>query len=286
MSLARPQHVQRPLRHVGQRIGLVRRHRIADAGLHVAPPAVIGAGEANQMRAPGVVARQPHRLHHGFGAGHVERDLVEAGNRAQPFDVVGDDGVVGAEHGPERMRALFGLGDALLVEVVAEDVDAVGAGQVVEDIAVDIGDGDAGRGLHEGAGAEMLAHQAAVLERHAVGFGELQVGDVLGRLRRHLPALGVTVLIDAGEAEEAVLALRGDIGRARRRSGRNRRYRIRNAAPAARPSWTFWNVRPASGAWPATAPAAPAIWGRSPRRRQSQRRTATESEGANPCHQR
>ena len=59
----------------------------------------------------------------------------------------------------------------------------------------------------------MLAHQPAVLERHPVGFGELQVGDVFGRLRRHLPALGVTVLVDAGEPEEAVLALRGDIGR-------------------------------------------------------------------------
>ena len=134
---ARPQHMQRPLRHVGKRIGLVRRHRIADAGLHVAPPAMIGAGEANQMRAPGVVAREPHRLHHGFGAGHVERDFVEPGNLAQPLDVVGDDGMIGAEHRAERMRALLGLGDALLVEVVAEDVDAVGAGQVVGDIAVD-----------------------------------------------------------------------------------------------------------------------------------------------------
>ena len=167
---ARAQHVQRPLRHVGQRIGLVRRYRIADAGLHVAPPAVIGAGEANQMRTFGVIARQPHRLHHGFGAGHVERDFVEPGNLAQPLHVVGDDGMIGAEHRAERVRALFGFRDALLVEVVAEDVDAVGAGQVVGHIAVDIGDGDAGGGLHEGAGAEMLPHQPAVLERHPVGF--------------------------------------------------------------------------------------------------------------------
>ena len=71
---------------------------------------------------------------------------------------------------------------------------------------------------HEGAGAEMLAHQPAVLERHPVGFGELQVGDAARRLRRHLPALGVTVLIEAGEPEEAVLALHRDIRPARRRS--------------------------------------------------------------------
>ena len=213
--LARAQHVQRPLRHVGQRIGLVRRHRIADAGLHVAPPAVIGAGEANQMRALGVVARQPHRLHDRFGAGHVERDFVEAGNLAQPLHVLGDDGMVGAEHGAERVRALLGFRDALLVEVVAKNVDAVGAGQVVEHIAVDIGDGDAGGGLHEGAGAEIFPHQPAVLERHPVAFGELQVGDVRRRLGRHLPALGVALLIEAGEPEEGVLALHGDVaGRA------------------------------------------------------------------------
>ena len=77
---ARAQHAQRVLRHVVQGVGLARRHRIADAGLHVAPPAVIGAAEAHQMRAARVVAREPHRLHHRLGAGHVERHLVEAGN--------------------------------------------------------------------------------------------------------------------------------------------------------------------------------------------------------------
>ena len=123
--------------------------------------------------------------------------------------------MVGTEHGPERMGALLGRGDALLVKIVAEDVDAVGAGQVVEHIAVDIGDGDAGGGLHEGAGAEILPHQPAVLERHPVAFRELQVRDVRRRLRRHLPALGVALAIEAGEAEEGVLALHGDVaGRA------------------------------------------------------------------------
>ena len=59
----------------------------------------------------------------------------------------------------------------------------------------------------------MLAHQAAVLERHPVGFGELQVGDALRRLRRHLPALGVALLVEAGEPEEAVLARHRDVSR-------------------------------------------------------------------------
>ena len=173
---------------------------------------MIGTGKTNQVRTFGVVARQPHRLHDRLGAGHVERDFVEPGDFAQPLHVLGDDGMIGAEHGAERVGALLGFRDALLVEIVAEDVDAVGAGQVVGHIAVDIGDGDAGRGLHERAGAEIFAHQPAVRERHPVAFGELQVGDARCRLGRHLPALGVARLIEAGEPEEGVLALHGDIG--------------------------------------------------------------------------
>ena len=59
----------------------------------------------------------------------------------------------------------------------------------------------------------MLAHQPRVLERHPVGFGEFQVGNPRRRFRRHLAAPGVTVLIDAGEPEEAVLALHRDVRR-------------------------------------------------------------------------
>ena len=59
----------------------------------------------------------------------------------------------------------------------------------------------------------MLADQPAVLKRHPVGLGELQVGDARRGLRRHLPAAGEPVLVDAGEPEEAVLALGGDRGR-------------------------------------------------------------------------
>jgi hypothetical protein len=120
-----------------------------------------------------------------------------------------------AEHRAKRVGAGFGLGDAFLVEVVAEDVDAVGAGQVVEHVAVDVGDGDAGRGFHEGAGAEIFLHQPAVLERDTVGLGELQVGDAFGCLGRQRPALGKAFAIELAEAEEGVLALGGD---GRRRS--------------------------------------------------------------------
>ena len=165
------------------------------------------------MRALGVIARQPHRLHHGFGAGHVERDFVEPGNVADAPDVVGDDGMIEAEHRAERFGALLALGDTLLIEVVAEDVDAVGAGEVVEHVAVDIGDGDAGGLRHERGGAEIFLHQLRELERHAIGAGELQVGDLGDGFRRHLPSLGEALGIEFGERKEGVLALGSDFRR-------------------------------------------------------------------------
>ena len=46
------------------------------------------------------------------------------------------------------MGALFRGGDAILVEIVAEDIDAVGAGQVVEGF-FEAGDGMRGGALRE-----------------------------------------------------------------------------------------------------------------------------------------
>ena len=118
---------------------------------------MVGAAEAHQVRAARVVARQPHGLHDGLGAGHVERHLVQARDRAQPRDVVGDDRVVGPEHRAEVARpAPLPCVDALLVEVVAEHVDAVGAGQVEKPVAVEVGDRDAVGGAQEGAAGQVL----------------------------------------------------------------------------------------------------------------------------------
>ena len=101
----RPQHAQRILGHFLQRIGLVRGHRIADARLHVAPPAVIGAAEADQVGPAGVVTREPHGLHHRLRPRHVERDFVEPGNFLQAFHVVGNHRMIGAEHRAELAHA-------------------------------------------------------------------------------------------------------------------------------------------------------------------------------------
>ena len=150
------EHAQRILRHIGEGISLARRHRIADARLNVAPPAVIGTAEPDQMGAARVIARQAHRLHHRFGARHVERHFVEPRDLAQALDVVSNHRMIGAEHRPEIADALRAALDAFLIEIVPEEVDTIGACQVVEAVAVEIGKGHAGRRLHERGGRQCL----------------------------------------------------------------------------------------------------------------------------------
>ena len=208
----RAQHVQRFLGHFRKRIGLVRRQRIADARLHVAPPAVIGAAEAYQVAAPRVIAREPHRLHHRLGARHVERHLVEPGNLLDALGVLDDQRMVGAEHRAELVHARGTALDRALVEVVAEDVDAVGAGEIVEAVTVEIGDRHARGRLQEAAERQMRAHHAAILERHPVGAGELQVGNGFGRLGAAADRLGKARLVKLRQAEEAGAAQGCDVG--------------------------------------------------------------------------
>ena len=211
MSLRVREHAQRVFRHVVQRIGFARRHRISDAGLHVAPPAVISAAESHQMGAPRVIAREPHRLHHGFGAGHVERHFVQPGDLAQAPHIVRYRRMIRAEHRPEVAGLLDGARNALLVEVVAEQVDAVRAGQVVAAIAVEVGDGHAGRRLHEGRGRQMPAHEAAELERHPIGVGELQVRNAVTDRVGQSRGFGIAFREQGGEPHEAGLARRRDV---------------------------------------------------------------------------
>ncbi len=177
------ENAQGRLVHVAQRVGLAFVRRIADPRLHVAPPSVVGAAESNQVAAAGVVSGEAYRLHHGLGSGHVKGHLVHAGYLEQPPHIVGDRRMVAAEHRAQVAHPLAAAGDALLVEVVAEDIHAVGARHVVELVAVQIGQRHAGGGRHERTAPEMPAHEAAELIGHAVTAGELQVGDALDDLR-------------------------------------------------------------------------------------------------------
>lgn len=178
---ASTQDPQRGLAHLCERVGLPRSDRVADARLHIAPPTVIRAAERHDMRTPCVIASEAHCLHHCLGAGHVERDFVKLRDLAQPLRVERDERVVGAKNGPEVPGVLHGSFDALPVEVVAEEIHAVGTGQIEELIAVEVGDRDAARGLKERPGGQS-AQKAAELKRHAVLAGEAKVGNAVLRL--------------------------------------------------------------------------------------------------------
>jgi hypothetical protein len=91
---------------------------------------------------------------------------------------------------------------------------AVRGGQVVERIAVEIGQGDAVRGLHEGAGrGQSLAQEPAVLERHPVKVGELQIGKALAGRGGRPNAFGKARAVERGEPRKARLAALDHIGR-------------------------------------------------------------------------
>ena len=200
----RAQHLQRTLVHVAQRVGLARRQWVARPGLHVFPPAVVGAAKAHEVLAPRVVARQAHGLHHGFGARHVKRDFVQARDGLEPRDVGQHLGVQLAKHHTECARACRTFVDAGFVELVAKEIHAIRAGEVDEALAVQVFHHHAVAALHEGAQAQRLAHQRRIGERHAVAAGELQVRKRLARqlgegqrVRRALRKQG-TQLLEAG----------------------------------------------------------------------------------------
>jgi hypothetical protein len=124
----------------------------------------------------------------------MERHLVHAGQRAQAPDIVGDQRVVVAEHGAERLHGGGPLPDHGLVRLIAEQVDAVGTGQVNQPVAVEIEQQRTLRPLEENAGRQRLAYGSAELERHPVASGELQVRKPLASLPGQRDGAGETLI--------------------------------------------------------------------------------------------
>ena len=199
-----------------------------------------------------MIAREPHRLHHRLGARHVERHLVQPGDLPDAFDVVGDDGVIGAEHRPEVAHLLSAARDALLVEVVAKQIDAVGIGNVIQDVAVNIADGHAGGGFKHGTGGQVLADMAAILERDAVGRGELQIGGSAlapGRSARWSAGIVPDKARRAAKSHSVVGSRCSPVDCP---SGRTGVRRTRRTAPAMQSVAPAAHVPQATGASPAT----------------------------------
>src|SRR5208283_24741 len=127
--------------------------------------------------------------------------------------IVDDRGMIGSKHRPQLARVLLALGDRLLVEIIAEDIDAVGGGEVVKNVSVEVGQRDAGRGLEESAGGQTPRDIAAELKRRAITLGELQVGDALRSLCAQTVRRRKSLAIGFGETHESDAPLRGDLGR-------------------------------------------------------------------------
>ena len=116
--------------------------------------------------------------------------------------------MIGAKHSAQPGSARRALGHAGLVELVAEEVYPVRAGEIVEAVAVKVDEHHAIGSRGKGTDRQVPAHEGAVLERHAVGGSELQVGDArscfLGELERARKA----VTVQRREAREGGAAAR------------------------------------------------------------------------------
>ena len=164
---------------------------------------MISTAEPHQLAAARVVARQPHRLHHRFRARHVKGDLVQAGDFLQTGDVVGDHRMVAAQDWSQGADAFIACFHARFVEVVTEQIHPVGTRQVVETIPVEVGQRHPLGRRQERARAQMLAHEPAVLERHAVGFGELQVRNAFAGLGGEPTRFGEPLPVQSRQPVEA-----------------------------------------------------------------------------------
>ena len=159
-----------------------------------------------------MISCEPHCLHHGFGAGHMERNFVQSRELGQALDVVRDDRVVRAQHGAKLANAGKTALHRPFVAVIAQEIDAVRSAEIVEGVAVEIDKRHAVGRSHEGTDLEMLAHQAAVLERHPVGLGERKVGDRVDDLRGMPGSFCKARGVKRRKAHEGIPAERGDFG--------------------------------------------------------------------------
>ena len=154
-----------------------RRHGVAWAGLHVIPPAVVGASKAHDFVAPGVVARQAHRLHHRLGARHMERHLVLPGDAAQPLHVVEHTRVVATQNRPQGLGHGRALGHAVFVVIQAQQIHAVRAGDVDKPVAVHVRQVHALAALPVAAGFDVALKHLPKLKGNADLPDQLHVRD-------------------------------------------------------------------------------------------------------------
>ena len=198
------QHMQAALVHVFECVRFTRGQRIARPRLNIFPPAVVRTAETHQMAALGVVAGQSHGLHHGFCAGHVKRHLVQTGDGFKALHVLEHAGMVSTEYRAQVFDCLLAGFDARLVEVVTQEVHAVRAGQVIKNVVVQVGDGDALRSFQEASAFDVPTQEISVLVGHPVTACELHVRNDLPGAGRHGDALGETCGVERSQFKKPV----------------------------------------------------------------------------------
>src|SRR6202035_2492351 len=148
--------------------------------------------------------------HDGLGARHVQRYLIKTRDLAQSARVIGDDWMISTEHGTEIAHAFAPALDALLIEVIAEEVHSVRARKIKEGVAVDVRHRYARRGLHKHAHLQMLGNEAAELKWHAIARRELHVRDGALNLAGQRRRLRITQRITRSELCETRAPLLSD----------------------------------------------------------------------------
>src|SRR5258708_22779978 len=146
---------------------------------------MIRAAKAHQVRSARMIAREAHCLHHGFGAGHMERYFVKPRDFPQTLHIVGNYGMVRPEHRPKIADTVESFRDVPLVEVISKQIDSIRSCEIVKSIAVQVGNRYAGRGLQECSRSQVCLDQTAILERYTIEVGELEIRypvDDLGRM--------------------------------------------------------------------------------------------------------
>eukprot|EP00958_Prasinococcus_capsulatus_P000189 scaffold13_cov377-Prasinococcus_capsulatus_cf.AAC.26 len=194
--------LQGGLIHVLQHQAVPHDSLVPGARLNTIPPPVgplrVEAGEA-------------HSAHHGFCAGHIEGDFVQAGNLLENADVVHHQRMHRAKDRSDILHALQASSEELLVHVVATHVEAIRAANVERPVAIQIHECGALRAQHHAGNAEVLPHVLLEGERHAVCVCEAQVRKRAHELRALFKSVVVHLLKCVGKPPDARTPLVNDV---------------------------------------------------------------------------
>ena len=208
------QHAQGVCVHLSKRQRMRRRgHRIARAWLDIVPPAVIGGGKTHDFVFPGAITSDTNGLHDGLGTRHVKRNLLLAGDLAQTFCVVEHARVVGAQHRAQIPHQFDCFVDARFIEVLAEEVDAVGACDIDKLLVVKISQVYSFARAPEAAQRDMFLKISAKLKGHAVLTDQLEIRNQRFDLCAEGECLGGVLFKITGQCQQGCVSTLCDVFR-------------------------------------------------------------------------